>query len=178
MNDFIDDLAYSHACEDAACWAQIYRMAFPTMMAMHSHKADGDHQRNGIDRSVILDNGKQILIDEKARRRHDTGDIMLEYVSNNVRGTPGWVEKRLMCDYIAYAFIPSGTAYLFPVVQLQAAWSKNKESWLASFGTRAAKNNGYETFNCPVTTNLLFKEIGQMLRIHFTPQPSCGERSN
>jgi hypothetical protein len=169
MNDFAKDLEYSHACEDEVCWRQIYQAAFPTMLAMPNHREDGQHQRNGIDRSIILSNSKQLLIDEKARRIKDTGDIMLEYISNDRTNTPGWVEKSILADYIAYAFIPSGTAYLFPVVQLQGAWAKKRDEWIARYGTRKAQNAGYWTHNCPVPTNALFQSIGQMLRVNFTP---------
>lgn len=168
MNDFKKDLAWSHSCEDEKCWEEIYRTAFPTMIAMHSHQEDGQHQRAGIDRSVVLINSKQILIDEKARRISDTGDIMLEYVSNDRTGSLGWVEKPLLADYIAYAFIPSGTAYLLPVVQLQAAWAKHKQEWLGRFKTKAAKNNGYNTLNLPVPITILFGAIGQALRVKFS----------
>jgi len=169
MNCFAEDLKYSHDCEVADCWREIYENAFPCMVAMIDHREDGWHQRSGVDRSVLMCNSKQILVDEKSRRIKDTGDIMLEYVSNDNRGTPGWVEKSLMADYIAYAFMPSGTAYLLPVLQLQSAWAKNKDAWVAAYGTRAAKNESYLTLNCPVPTNVLFPAIGSALRVEFSP---------
>jgi len=169
MNDFKKDLEYSHSCEDDPCWLEIYKKAFPTMTNIISHRQDGWHQRDGVDRSIILANSKQILIDEKARRIKNTGDIMLEYISNDKNNSPGWAEKSLRCDYIAYAFMPSGIAYLLPVLQLQHAWQKNKDLWLSKYKTRAAINKSYKTLNCPVPTNELYKEIGQCLRIDFEP---------
>ena len=165
MNYFQKDLKYSHECEDEPFWGEIYRAAFPTMQKFLSHKQDGQHQRNGIDRSIILNNSKQVLIDEKARRIKDTGDIMLEYISNDRTHTAGWVEKALLADYIAYAFVPSKVAYLLPVIQLQAAWAKNKIVWLARYKTRIARNETYNTLNTPVPTPVLFREIGSMLRV-------------
>ena len=170
MNNFKEDLKYSHECEDDSCWIEIYKKAFPNVQKIISHKEDGIHQRNGIDRSIIMTNSKQILVDEKARRIKDTGDIMLEYVSNDRTQTLGWAEKALLADYIAYAFIPSGKAYMLPVLQMQAAWMKNKELWIARYGTRKAKNEYYNTLNCPVPTNELFSCIGSMLRIKFNQE--------
>lgn len=170
MNDFKKDLEYSHSCEDDPCWLEIYRKAFPTMTDIISHRQDGWHQRAGVDRSVILANSKQILVDEKARRIKNTGDIMLEYISNDRANTPGWVEKSLKCDYIAYAFMPSGIAFLLPVNQLQTAWLKNKIGWLRKYKTRAAINDSYKTLNCPVPINELYQAIGQCLRIRFEPR--------
>jgi len=165
MSDFEKDLKYSHECEDNPCWREVYRRAFPTMVKMVNHREIGPHQFAGIDRSIILNNSKQVLVDEKARRIHDTGDILLEYVSNDTTGTLGWIEKKLLCDYIAYAFIPSKRAYLLPVVQAQAAWKKSRDKWLERYGTLSASNNGYNTLNCPVPINVLYPAIGNMLRI-------------
>jgi hypothetical protein len=169
LANFQMDLDFSHRCEDFCFWEEIYNNAFPNNVGIHSHRQDGPHQRNGVDRSVILDNGKSILIDEKSRRRKDTGDILLEFLSNDRMNTPGWVEKPLMCDYIAYAFLPSGNAYLLPVLQLQLAWSKNKEHWKRAFKVKKALNEGYATLSTPVPTQILFREIGQCLRVKFKP---------
>jgi hypothetical protein len=176
MNDFDDDLKFSHSCEDMPCWEEIYRAAFPSMSAMVNHRQDGDHQRMGIDRTVILANSKIIKIDEKARRE-DYGDIALEFLSNDKKKTPGWMEKELLCDYIAYAIIPSGIAYLLPVLQLQSAWRKNKADWLdraadprqPKFKICKARNYGYTTHSLAMPVDLLFAAIGANLRVKFTP---------
>jgi hypothetical protein len=176
MNDFDDDLKFSHSCEDLPCWRQIYQEAFPTMVTMVNHRQNGDHQHLGIDRSVILRNSKVITIDEKARR-DDYGDIALEYISNDKKNSPGWVEKDLLCDYIAYAVLPTGIAYLLPVIQLQAAWRKNKAVWLEKakdpayrkFKTCRARNYGYCTLSIAVPVSEVFAAIGSGLRINFKP---------
>lgn len=70
----------------------------------------------GIDRSVILENSKQILIDEKARFPSKNGfsypDILLEHISNDQTNAPGWTCKPLRADYICYAITGLGQAYL------------------------------------------------------------------
>jgi hypothetical protein len=43
------------------------------MAAMIDHRQDGEHQRAGIDRSIVLNNSKQILIDEKVREKTGQG---------------------------------------------------------------------------------------------------------
>jgi hypothetical protein len=168
-SQFEDDLEWSHKCEDAECWLEIYKQAFPTMQGMFSHRKDGQHQRNGIDRSITLENGKQILVDEKSRRRKDTGDIMLEWMSNDRTKSDGWVVKPLLADYIAYAFMESGDAYLMPVIQLQSAWAKNRENWVFRYGKKYAQNYGYRTISTPVPHSVLYQAMGQMLRVRFTP---------
>lgn len=165
IHNFDDSLKKSHASEELQFWTDLYNKAFRNNFGIHNHRADGEHQRKGIDRSVILDNGKTIWVDEKSRYRADTGDIMLEYVSADNKNTPGWVEKPLLCDYIAYAFIPSRKAYLLPVQQLQYSWQDHKQDWIGKYGTLKAKNKNYNTLNCPVPIDVLFPAIGGMLRV-------------
>ena len=173
-HDFDECLKKSHDAHDLPIWEQMYRKAFPDMLAMHDHRDDGYWQRAGIDRSLILRSSKQILIDEKVRgRNRATGriysDVAIEYVSNNISGALGWAEKPLAADYIAYAIAPLGKGYLLPVLHFQAAWRKKKETWLLEFGHREAPNDGYKTLFCPVPVARLFPEIGQQLRVTFDP---------
>jgi hypothetical protein len=174
--DFDECLAESHSAEDLPFWAECYRKAFPTMAAMVNHRKDGEHQRAGIDRSVVLDNGKTLWIDEKFRRRNRrTGkvydDIALEYVSNDQRNTPGWVCKPLLADYIAYAIGPLGKCYLLPVSQLQSVWNQYGSAWLSESDRYkfATENRGYKTLNVVVTPAELFPLIGNCLRVTFEP---------
>lgn len=169
VHDFDESLRRSHAAEDLPFWEECYRNAFYDFAAMVNHRADGEHQRAGIDRSVILSNSKQYLIDEKIRwEAYD--DIALEYISNDQKGTPGWVCKPLRADYIAYAVAPKGICYLLPVPQLQQAWRVNQEKWRAQkLKIIAAKNRTYTTFSLAVPVNVLFAAIGAGLRVRFTP---------
>lgn len=123
QHNFAASLRASHEAEDMPLWREVYQKAFPTMQEMINHRQDGDHQRQGIDRSIILRNSKQILVDEKVRfKPYD--DILLEVWSDFERKKPGWVAKDLLCDYIAYAVEPLGKCYLLPVPQLRLAWKK------------------------------------------------------
>lgn len=172
--DFKESLAMSHKAEDLPFWEETYRRAFPGMVAMVNHRPNGWHQAAGIDRSIILENSKQILVDEKVRgKNRKTGkvytDIALEYLSNDRTSAPGWVCKSLQSDYIAYAIAPLGRCYFLPVLQLQAAWKKNGEKWKEQYGTRYAKNKGYNTWFCPVPPKVVFPAIGFELRVTFEP---------
>ena len=132
VNDFAECLQKSHDAHDLPLWEEIYRKAFPDMIAMHDHRDNGYWQQAGIDRSVTLASSKQILVDEKIRgRNRKTGkvyeDIAVEYVSNDRTGSPGWAAKPLACDYIAYAIAPLGRGYLLPAGLLQRAWASNRQ---------------------------------------------------
>ena len=172
MNYFEADLELSHLTADAPFWESLYRQAFPGFIAMHDHRNDGWWQRMGVDRSIILQCSKQILVDEKVRGKNkETGeiynDVALEYVANDVTKAPGWVCKPLLADYIAYVIAPLGFGYLFPVLQLQEAWRRNSAEWFKRFPKIPARNAGYTTWSLGVEVNVLYAAIGQCLRCKF-----------
>jgi hypothetical protein len=174
IHDFDEDLRRSHAASDLPIWLEIYQQAFPDLVACVDHRKDGEHQRAGIDRSLTLESSKQILIDEKIRWPNPrTGrvyeDIALEYLSDVDRKRPGWVCKPLRADFICYAIAALGKAYLLPVPQLQQAWRVYGGQWLADFPFQIdAPNRGYVTRSCGVPPAVLFKAIGECLRVRFT----------
>lgn len=172
--NFQDCLSQSKSSSDLPFWESCYRQFFPTFQAMLCHRDDGFHQRQGIDRSVILSNSKQILIDEKTRWRNRKtgcvyGDIALEEYSDVARKIPGWAVKSLLCDYIAYAIVPLGLCYLLPVLQMQSAWSKNSAMWKVSFPKKIiADNEGYQTLSWGIPHEILFPAMGGCFRATFS----------
>lgn len=173
VHDFREDLQFSHDASDYSFWLDCYRLAFPSLVGCHDHRADSDQQRLGIDRTLVLDNGKVIYIDEKIRREHYTnqspqGDILLEEWSDVDRRIPGWVTKRLWSDYIAYAILPIQTCYLLPVLQLQEAWRRFEQRWKGSYRKCAAQNKGYTTVGWAVPIPVLYGAIGGCLRVKWT----------
>ena len=167
QHTFNESLARSHEASDLPIWEQIYKASFPNYLTMVDHRQDGEHQRAGIDRSVILENSKQLLIDEKIRWK-DYPDIAVEYLSNDRTGALGWACKPLRADYIAYAIAPRGICYLLPVIQLQQAWKIKCQFWIDTCFKVIAQNNGYRTISAAVPVADLFMEIGRALRVNFT----------
>ena len=108
-----------------------------------------DNQRRGVDRVIQLSNGHTLYVDEKKRAK-DYSDILLEYVSVSTTGAPGWMEKDLAIDYLAYAFMPSKRVYLFPWLMLQRAWQHHRIEWIENFRIIKAQNNSYETLSVAV----------------------------
>jgi hypothetical protein len=99
-------LALSQSYADAPWWLDLYRIAFPTLVSAVCVRDDGWAQRGGIDRVLTLACGRTYAVDEKVRT-NDWPDILLEQWSDEDRRKPGWVQKPLVCDFIAYAFAPS-----------------------------------------------------------------------
>lgn len=161
IHTFQDSLAKSHEQESAPWWREIYETAFPNFASMVSVRQDGWAQRGGIDRVVTLKSGRVVTIDEKVRSE-SYADILLERWSDNNRKTPGWAQKDLACDYIAYAFIPDRRCYLLPFLSLRAAWLKHGRDWIEAaqdkrdgFSVIYSKNPGYTTENIAVPISIL-----------------------
>jgi hypothetical protein len=169
LHDFRKSLAMSHAQADADWWPTVYRKAFPSFDSMSCVRNDGWAQRGGIDRVIVLKSSKTISVDEKVRAK-DWGDIALERWSDRGKQTPGWIQKDLACDFIAYAFIPSQRCYLFPFLTLRKAWLIEGRRWcdlaeaeVGGFKVILAKNNGYTTESVAVPIDVLLAPIRQAM---------------
>lgn len=164
----------SEAHADAEWWLDLYRHAFPSMTSSVSVRQDGWAQRGGIDRVITLASGRVYTVDEKVRA-HDWPDILLEQWSDEDRRSPGWVQKPLACDFIAYAFAPSRKCYLLPVVPLQRAWRLSGRQWLVEYGQRRAQNVGYTSVNVPVPIETLLAAMAAAMLLK-SPGPADGAR--
>lgn len=161
-----------------AFWDAAYRCAFPNLVTHARCDGDTESQRMGIDRLLFLSNGQELRIDEKKRER-DYGDFLIEYLSNDRTRAPGWIEKDLFIDYLAYAFVPSQKVYLFPWPLLRRAWHVYGDEWrrLArqnrdGFRQIVAHNQGYRTHAIAVPKKRLYQCINLASVIEVTlPQP-------
>lgn len=143
---------------DSEWWLDTYRRAFPRLRSAVSVRQDGWAQRGGVDRVLTLACGRTYTVDEKVRAE-DWNDILLEQWSDEERRSPGWVQKPLACDFIAYAYAPSGVCYLLPVAPLQRAWRQHGRQWIKEYGQRRAQNLGYVSVSVPVPRAVLMWAI-------------------
>lgn len=164
VHDFRDSLRRSAAQTDNPIWESVYRAAFPAFDSMTCVRADGWAQRGGIDRVVVLSSGKTLTVDEKVRER-DYGDVLLEYWSDVVRRSPGWVAKDLACDFIAYAVLPTKKCYLLPFQTLRKAWQLNHKRWVAAYRKIEAQNNGYVTVSVGVPVPVLMGSLSEAMTV-------------
>jgi hypothetical protein len=164
LHIFRESLARSLEQTDAPWWLDMYRRAFPTLQSAVCVRNDGWAQRGGIDRVLTLACGRTLTIDEKVRSK-DWPDILLEQWSDEERQSPGWVQKPLACDFIAYAFAPSRVCYLLPVPQLQRAWRRHGRDWLSQYGTKRASNPGYTSVSVPVPRDVLLSAIAEAMEV-------------
>lgn len=125
--NFHRDNAYSLRASEELFWEAVYEKAFPGLKYSQLCK-DLAQQKQGVDRVLYFMNGNIQYVDEKKRTK-DYGDILLEHTSNVERGTPGWMEKDLAIDYLAYAIMPLQRCYLFPWPMLRRAWLQYRDKW-------------------------------------------------
>jgi len=169
VHNFKESLSRSHSYSEEDWWEVVYRKAFHNFECMMNVRQHGWAQIGGIDRVITLRSGKTITVDEKVREK-DWDDILLERWSDRERGVPGWIQKDLACDYIAYAFAPSKTCYLFPFQQLRKAWLDNGREWVNKYKTIEAVNDSgggrtYITESIAIPKDILMPAISESMLI-------------
>jgi hypothetical protein len=153
--------------EEEPWWTDLYDRYFPD----HSFIGmiditDLGQQLAGIDRELILrDSGKVILIDEKVRGA-SYDDILLEYWSAEETKAPGWIQKNLLCDYIAYVFKPPvKRCYLLPFDLLRRAWFLHGREWISKYRPPIrVENEGYTTVSVAVPIDAVMKALVEAMR--------------
>jgi len=177
QHEFAASLTLSHKQADAEWWPRVYRSAFPDLASMTCVRQDGWAQRGGIDRVLTLNSGKTLTVDEKVRNK-DYGDVLLEFWSvwRDGKGVdPGWVAKDLACDYIAYAWVPTGRCLLLPFQELRRVWRARHQEWVDAakrgamgFQVISANNKGYQTKSVCVPENVLRDAIRDSMLVTWT----------
>src|SRR5690606_25568590 len=97
-------------------------------------------------------------------------DILLEYLSNDHTNAPGWIEKDLQIDYLAYAFMPIKKVYLYPWQQLRLAWKRNGAYWKRRYRNVQAQNYGYSTWSIAVPITVLNQAVSEALIVNLEPE--------
>lgn len=164
VHDFDKQLEFSQSSEHEVWLVEAYKRKFPTMIGQLAVKGNNPAGKSfGIDRYIHLANGKVLTLDEKIRDRC-YGDILLEFIRNDVTGAPGWIEKPdLQVDYIVYAISPTKQLYLLPLPQLQVAWTNHKAEWLKSYRTIKAANQTYNTLSLAVPFEVVYRAVVEAL---------------
>ena len=160
VNNFAEDLSCSSMASDEDFWNEVYKKAFPDMACHIKYDEKSQSQLLGIDRIIHLKSGRTIYIDEK-KRRSNYDDIALEYEheDKNGRTWPGWIEKQLCIDYLAYAFMKKQQVLLYDWQMLRKAWISNKVEWFQKFTNICAHNNNYITKSLPIPFKDLHKAV-------------------
>jgi len=184
VHDFAGSLAYSHDQADQPWWESVYRTAFPDFLAMVDLRHFGWHQEAGRDRAVVLNSGRTIWIDEKVRSAAYQ-DVAVEVWSTYPKGgaepyrpvrgaKPGWAREAKDCDWLAYAFVPTSTCYLFPFLGLRAALRNHAREWVDNATTRTkgfrwvvAPNRNYDTISIAVPIPILKQAIADAMTIRW-----------
>lgn len=156
--NFENDLAYSVNDSDEPYFDAFYKFYFPHLEGHAILNGDCREQRDGVDRKLFFPGGHTIIVQEK-RRRSDYGDILLEYESNNVTHTKGWIEKFQTIDYWVYAIMPTKRFFIYPWCALVRVWAKWGTLWKKSYRTFEANNGSYKTLFICVPSNVLHYEL-------------------
>jgi hypothetical protein len=179
IHNFQEQLAYSSELSEEAAWVDFYRRLWPDMI--HAFRIDkfSRLQQWGVDREILLQNGKRFSVDEKKRKK-DYGDILLEVCSvadydwerkQVIRCRKhGWaIDQEKRCDFIAYAIPSAGRCWLLPFELLRQTTVHNRETWQqnARYYPIPAKNDGYTTVSIAVPYDVFFRAMRQQMLRRF-----------
>jgi len=178
MNNFQEDLNFSNSASEEKFWHEIYKKAFPNIQGYIQCRDNGQGQKLGIDRIIYLTNGSILRIDEK-KRRESWNDILIEYGNlykkDNSFLNDGWINKDLLIDYLAYAFLPLKRVYLLDWLILKKVWQTNKMIWYnkatnkeSGFVLVSAENENYTTWSIAVPIETLLKELNNSRTIQLS----------
>lgn len=180
VHNFQEQLEYSAQLSDEDSWVDFYRRLWPDMVAAIRIDKNSMYQKWGIDRLILLPNGKQFSIDEK-KRKVDYGDLLLEewsvcdfdVESNSViKGKKvGWAldpDKR--CDFVAYAIQSSSRCYLLPFELTRQTCKVNFAKWKQHKGwyPKAAANEGYTTVNLAIPWEVFRLKLWEQMHRKFS----------
>ena len=137
-------------------------------------------QHLGIDRIIYLKSGKILAVDEKKRRPKkdkdgnylEYDDFCLEFKHEGEKyNAPGWIEKDLQIDYLAYAFLPSKRCFILPWQQLRKTWLKNNKNWFNKpYFISKSLNDGYWTYGLCVPIHVVLESIIESMIIKIPMQ--------
>jgi hypothetical protein len=168
-HNFAESAERSRQLSYAPWWLDVYRRAFGSSLASVVYvNNDGWAQRAGIDRVLTFNTGRIAYVDEKVREEV-WSDIALEQWSDLERQSPGWIQKPLACDYIAYAFVPSATCYLLPTLTLQRAWRLHGRDWVGQYQKIKAHNKyggrSWTTLSIAVPIPVLMAALNDAMKV-------------
>lgn len=130
---FNERMAFSEGVSRNSSIENILLSAIPG--AVKIIRADKANDLNGVDFWVILDSGKKVGVDVKARsvdyaKRYGKDDLALEFWS--VRGKKiGWtLDETKITDYIFWIWKDTGRWCLIPFLMLLKIFKENHVEWI------------------------------------------------
>lgn len=135
----------------------LYKRCFPHCVRIEA-VTDIELQKKGVDKVIVLSNGKRVYLDEKVRDA-DFDDFLLEEYSVLEKRKVGWLGRDKLTDYIVYVIKPKGKAYFLPFLLLQKAWNRYYRRWSKKYRVQPADNGDYHTSNLAIPKGVLFAAL-------------------
>ncbi len=162
-HNFESSKAVGQSSESREIFRRAYHDLVPGGRPMwHDDRNELKAQILGRDCTLVRPDGESLWFDEKVDM-YDNDRIVLEYVSNDQKSTPGWIEKSLAIHGVMYLKTAQSMCYPFWWPLLQRAWRLNKETWLkwaiagenGFWHSKAQNREGYSTLGVCVPADKL-----------------------
>lgn len=155
IHNFEEDSQWADQLGQWAFYLETLQYFFPDTLDW-KRVLDILEQRKGRDVHLLLEDGSNVKIQIKSRRKF-YGDICIEYAHEFENGfvKPGWIEEYKDVDFIIYVIKSAKKAYKISFPTLKFAWGLNREDWVELYDLPPAKNPGYNTRNAAVPITVL-----------------------
>lgn len=162
QHDFHISNGEARAYEESPAYEQLCKLFWPGLIKV-TLEDDLERQRWGIDARLLMHNGYRINVDNKIRAEV-WDDVLIEHISDEERRIPGWICKRLYCNYILTIFKPLNKGILIPRVPLQAVWAELGVQWIQEFPEIRAQNRSKDgrawiTVSCALPIEILNEHV-------------------
>lgn len=150
------------------------------MGAVRVERASRDDDLRGVDFWAYLTGGNHVGVEVKNRRRdHRLGDILVEIVSQQFEGRPGWaVNPTYITDFLLY-LLP-GRHFLIPYATLRATVLRRLDDYRRWYGAKVAESESvagghWTTENIPVPEGRLILDVLgiPVVGVALTPPQLC-----
>jgi hypothetical protein len=168
VRDFKECLDWSEKSDTTAQLRKFYLRVFPDAVDVRGISGNTRKglalQKGGSDKEIVLANGRVLRIEEKIRNQW-YGDILIEWEHRYPSGyiKPGWGQKALGCDILAYVVLPIQHVWLFPWPLLRMALVEHGKAWWGEHKRVAARNRDYTTWSFGVRPYVLLSAIQEQL---------------
>jgi hypothetical protein len=173
LNVFTDQLGDSYDSEMNTLTNSFYKKLFGNIkeILVHDVKSadtatkikDKALQRQGIDKTLVLKDGKKIFVEEKFREHKfweiRFQDILLEYISIDNKNVPGWIYTS-KSDYLVVVFkgidVHESELYIFPFKPIKQ-WVRDNPIAFKKFKDIIAPNTHWNTISKAVPLKVIIE---------------------
>lgn len=155
-NQFQRDLEESNSIQNTEWWNTVHKTAFRNVVQVRP-VLDKLTQSRGVDRVILTQAHEdapihKITIEEKLDQTsyHNMALETKSTARGDDEGTPGWINKPLISNLLAYGFAQRGEVHYFDTIEFMNLWKSNEVEWKRYYGERRVYSSHARVVPVPI----------------------------